>query len=307
MSTQQPVLLVVDDNKINQDLISKSLRGCDYVLDLANNGEEAWAKLKAAPDRYDAVLLDRMMPGIDGMEVLRRIKQDEKLKLLPVILQTAATFPEQIAEGLSAGAFYYLTKPYDFGVMRAVVATALRDRAARINEENDAYCMQMALQQLNEAFFTFNTVGEARKIATLMSSACPSREAVHMGLMELMLNAVEHGNLGISYEEKSQLIADNNLQAEVERRCTLPEYAGKLASISFKRLSGQLLFTIKDEGKGFDWEPYLEMDMNRMMDNHGRGIAMSRLASFSTLEYRGIGNCVEVSIALADTHSRLAA
>jgi DNA-binding response OmpR family regulator len=255
--------------------------------------------LQATPDRYDAVLLDRMMPGIDGMEVLRRIKLDPKLKVLPVIMQTAASFPEQIAEGLSAGAFYYLTKPYDLTVMLAVVATALRDRAARIVEANDADCMKQAMAHLDDAYFTFRTVSDARKIAALISIACPSRETAHMGLMELMLNAVEHGNLGISYDEKSLLIAEDRLQEELDRRQGLPEYQDKIATISFKRQDAQLLITISDQGKGFDWLPFLEMSMNRVMDNHGRGIAMSRMASFASLVYRGTGNSVDVTIELS--------
>jgi hypothetical protein len=117
-----------------------------------------------------------------------------------------------------------------------------------------------------------------------------------MGLMELMLNAVEHGNLGITYDEKSKLIAENGLQEEIERRLALPEYADRIATARFRRVGKSLIFTIKDEGQGFDWKSYLEMSLDRLMDNHGRGIAMSRSISFTHLEYRGKGNCVEATI-----------
>src|SRR5512139_1231298 len=159
MSKHQAVLLIVDDTPVNLLLITRFLEDCAYRLETANSGEEAWAMLQAAPDRYDAVLLDRMMPGMDGMEVLRRIKQDSRLKLLPVILQTAASFPEQLAEGLRAGAYYYLTKPFDREVLRAVVATAIRDGAERIVEAEDIDSMRLAIGQLKEALFTFRTPG----------------------------------------------------------------------------------------------------------------------------------------------------
>jgi CheY-like chemotaxis protein len=298
MSSQVPVLLIVDDTEVNQILIAEFLTGNNYAMEIASSGEEAWEMLQAAPDKYDAVLLDRMMPGIDGMEVLHRIKKDARLKLLPVILQTAVCFPEQVAEGLSAGAYYYLTKPYDRDVMRAVVATALRDRAARIAELNDVESVILALSKLNEAHFSFSTLDGARQIAGLISALCPARDAANMGLMELMLNAIEHGNLGITYDEKTTLIAEDRLQEEVRRRCALPEHAGKVATINFRREDKKLLFTIQDAGKGFDWMPFLEMSMARVMDNHGRGIAMSRMVSFTSLEYRGNGNCVDASITL---------
>ncbi len=296
MSTNQPVLLVVDDDPLNQIVISEFLDGFDYELVLANSGEEAWAKLQAEPDRFDAVLLDRMMPGIDGIEVLQRIKQDAQLKLLPVILQTASSMSEQVVEGLKAGAYYYLTKPFNADVLRVVVATALRDRAERIQGSEYAEYKQRALAHLDSAQFSFKTPADARHIAMLLASICPSRESANMGLMELMLNAIEHGNLGITYDEKSSLVAADDWHEEIEHRLTLPQYAQKSATASFRRDGKNLVFTIQDEGDGFDWTPYLEMSVERMMDNHGRGIAISRSMCFSHLEYRGTGNCVVATI-----------
>lgn len=296
MSHNQPTLLVVDDTRINQILICKYLQNANYQFEIANNGEEAWAMLQACPEKYDAVLLDRMMPGIDGMEVLRRIKKDSQLKFLPVIMQTTASSPEEIEEGMSAGAYYYLTKPYTSEVMRAVVSTALRDRAERLMESSSYETMCVAFRHLDQAYFTFHSTKEARQIAELVSNLCPSRDEAHMGLMELMLNAVEHGNLGITYDEKTVLISEDRLHTEVDYRLSLPEYAKKMASLQFERIDNNLVFTIKDQGQGFDWTQYLEMRLDRMMDNHGRGIAMSRSISFSNLEYLGNGNCVVATI-----------
>ena len=128
---RKPVLLIVEDEPILQMIITEILDGLGYELIVVESGEAAWDKLQAEPRLIDAVLLDKMMPGIDGIEVLRRIKQHEQLKGLPVILQTAACSPEQIAEGLFEGAFYYLTKPFKPEVLRALVANALRDNSLR--------------------------------------------------------------------------------------------------------------------------------------------------------------------------------
>lgn len=298
MSTHPPVLLVVDDEPLNLAVISEFLDGLGYELVLTDSGEAAWKMLLEEPSRFDAVLLDRMMPGMDGMEVLRRIKQDPLLKLLPVIMQTAASSPEQVAEGLKAGAFYYLAKPFKQGVLRAVVATALRDRADQVLETLHAKYKHLALGHLDEAHFTFSSTEDAHHIAALLSCLCPSQEAANMGLIELMLNAIEHGNLGISYEEKTRLITEDRLQEEIERRLAMPDYSGKVATVGFRRTGNNLIFTIKDQGTGFDWKVYLDMSLDRMMDNHGRGIAMSRSISFTKLEYRGNGSCVEATISL---------
>ncbi len=296
MRTRNPVILIVDDTPLIQLLISKFLEGCDYTLEFANDGEIACEKLFGNPGRYDAVLLDRMMPNVDGMEVLRRIKQDDRLKLLPVIFQTALTSPEDLAEGLNAGAYYYLSKPLKKSTVRAVLATALRERLGRISEEETFNFRKLALEALDEAQFTFKTVEGAMHIAELASSLCPSPETVRMGVLELMINAIEHGNLGITYDEKGQLISDEKLTEEIERRLALPENAHKKAVLKFSRLKEKIVFTIQDEGKGFDPEPYLEIRPERMMDNHGRGIAISCKLAFSELIYLGKGNCVQATV-----------
>jgi len=295
--TQRPItLLAVDDEPLNLEVIEEYLEGNNYRIVLADSGDAAWEKLQADPEGYDAVILDRMMPGMDGMEVLRRIKQDPQLKLLPVIMQTAATSPSQMAEGLEAGAYYYLAKPFDPLVMRTVVATALREHFEHDVEMQDAESRLHALAMLDEAALTLHTREEARMAALLLSSLCPSPQVVQMGLLELMLNAVEHGNLGITYEEKTQLIATARLQEEIARRQALPEFADKVVIVSFKRKGSKLVFNIADQGRGFDWRPYLEMRLDRMMDNHGRGIAMSRSVAFTNLQYLGRGNEVEATV-----------
>lgn len=296
MSSKQPIVLAVDDEPVNLEVISEFLDGQGYELVTATSGEQAWAMLQADPARYDAVLLDRMMPGIDGIEVLRRIKQDKALKLLPVIIQTAASAPEQVAEGLRNGAFYYLPKPFNAVVLQAIVATAIQDHAQYVLEKHDVEARLQATECLDDAMFTFRTPAQVVQIVSLLASLCPSREAAHMGLTELMLNAIEHGNLGITYDEKTELVAGNRLRDEVERRLALPEFSARSASVRFRRTGKSLIFNITDEGKGFDWQPFLEMSMDRLTHNHGRGIAMARSIAFTQVVYSGSGNRVEATI-----------
>ena len=80
---------------------------------------------------------------------------------------------------------------------------------------------------------------------------------------------------------------------EMDRRLVDPDFARRIATVEFVRNAGELRFIIRDQGKGFDWQQYLEMSPERAFDTHGRGIAMSKLLSFDKLEYRGCGNEVE--------------
>ena len=119
-----------------------------------------------------------------------------------------------------------------------------------------------------------------------------------MGLQELLLNAVEHGNLGIRYEEKTQLVLEDRWKNEVERRLELPQYRERQASVTYAKNTRTLTLTltIRDQGAGFDWRKYLEFDTKRAFDPNGRGIAMARMMGFDSMEYQGNGNQVVVKI-----------
>ena len=121
-------------------------------------------------------------------------------------------------------------------------------------------------------------------------------EKVVTGLSELLINAVEHGNLAITYQEKSDLNKSGTLMDEIESRLGMDKYKSKIVDVEFKKSGANIEVSITDEGEGFDWKLYLEMSPDRMMDNHGRGIAMAGLLSFDGLDYLGCGNSVRATI-----------
>lgn len=290
-------LLVVEDEPVNLDLLLENLQDEGYDADGVSSGEAAWQALIADRAHYDAILLDRMMPDMDGIEILKRIKEQPGLAEIPVIMQTGMAAPADIAEGLRAGAYYYLTKPFEAETMLAIVAAALEDRQRHLELKAEAQQAARTLLCLSSAEFIFRTPAEARDIATMAANAAPDPGRIVLGLSELLLNAVEHGNLGLTYDEKSALIADNRLHEEIARRLAHPDYAGREASLRFERHDRELTFLIRDQGRGFDWEQYLEIRPERAFDTHGRGIAMARMISFDHIEYHGCGNEVLAVVA----------
>ena len=294
MTEAQKNILVVDDEPLNLEIIAEYLGASNegYEWDTASNGEIAWRMLEQSPQKYYAILLDRMMPVMDGMQVLARIRTHPVLKEIPVILQTARSAKEDIEEGIKAGAYYYLTKPYQEEELLSIVRTAVHDhvRYRELRRELDSKNAVLALMHASR--FRYRTLEEARNLASILAQACPSPESTITGLVELMVNAVEHGNLGISYDEKGALNDAGGWEDEVRRRLQLPEYCDKQVDVDFSRQDGEIFITITDEGKGFDCEPYLEISAERGAHNHGRGIALARMISFERLEYLGKGNQV---------------
>jgi CheY-like chemotaxis protein len=284
-------VLVVDDNSLDRALLKVHLEKEGYQPSFATNGAEAMQILERDPEHFDVVLLDRQMPVMDGLEVLARMKDHPQLKMLPVILQTAFAQQEQILEGIRAGAYYYLTKPFNVPMLLSVVRTAANDYSEYKELRTHLRKEVETLRLLRHATFSIRTIDEARDLATVLANACPDPYTAVVGLTELLLNAIEHGTLGITYEEKSAL--DRNAwQLEVKRRSALPENASKCVDVAVDRHEQTIQFTIRDGGRGFDWARFLEIDPARAFDTHGRGIAMARRLSFASVEYQGCGNTV---------------
>lgn len=292
MTEKIPTILVVDDEIVNVRLMSHILNKQDYKISVAMNGVEAWDLLEKTPQGFDAVLLDRIMPGIDGLEVLKRMKKHDFLKTVPVIFQTAMNEEEEILEGIQAGAYYYLTKPYRKEKLLAVVKTAVADHTRYKSLQEEAYQTTDALHLLTKGHFELKSLDDVDNLATLLAKICPDPNRAVLGLWELMINAVEHGNLGISYQEKSELLKENLWRDEMDRRTRLPENALKKVTVEFERSAKDICFLIKDQGDGFDWKPFLKISPKRVFDTHGRGIAMAGNYSFDRIEYLGKGNNV---------------
>jgi CheY-like chemotaxis protein/anti-sigma regulatory factor (Ser/Thr protein kinase) len=295
-------LLIVDDEPLNLEILSEYFDGLNYHLTTASSGEAAWGILQE-DHSFDLILLDRMMPGLDGVELLKRIKAAPRLASIPVIMQTAASAPEQVREGLMAGALYYLTKPYEQASLIAIVRAALADTRSRRDLQQRLQDHVSALRLMQDAHFSFATLEEASRLALFLAHACPAPESAVLGLSELMINAVEHGNLGISYGEKSRLKRSDQWEQEVERRLALPENRQKLVEVNFSRNKGLIRIRIRDQGNGFDWRPYLDFDPQRVFDPNGRGIAMARLTCFDSLDYLDNGNTVVATLHAPETRS----
>ncbi len=119
-----PRILIVDDNETNRDILRTRLRPQGYELMEAADGEEALSA--ARQHQPDLILLDVMMPKIDGVGVCRELKSDAGLPFIPIVLVTAKADSKDVVAGLEAGADEYLTKPVDQAALVARVKSMLR-------------------------------------------------------------------------------------------------------------------------------------------------------------------------------------
>ena len=120
---QDARVLVVDDNEMNRDILARRLSRIGLNVDTAEDGNTGLDKILTG--EYNLIMLDIMMPDIDGIEVLKRTREFFSKTELPVIMATAKDEGADLAEALSLGANDYVTKPLDFKVVRARVDNVL--------------------------------------------------------------------------------------------------------------------------------------------------------------------------------------
>lgn len=297
-------VLAVDDEPFDLLLIDRYLSRSGFQVTRANSGAHGLRILeRCGTDLPEVILLDRMMPEMSGIEFMELLAANPLLRDIPVIMQTGLSDPEQIAFGIAKGARYYIAKPFTGEVLVSMVRAAVGDYRQLRSLRNATAENSLSRALLRGARYELRTLAEARILATHLSEFFPHPQRVVFGIVEMLVNAVEHGNLGVNYEEKSALLRSGGWEAEINRRLEMPEYRERRVRVDLRRDTDCVVLKITDEGAGFDWKPYLEIQPDRVFDLHGRGIAMSRMTSFDAVEFRGCGNEVELVVNCSDEHA----
>jgi class 3 adenylate cyclase/CheY-like chemotaxis protein len=162
-------ILIVDDNEANRDILEARLKVHGYELLQAADGEEALAAVQR--DHPDLILLDVMMPKLDGVEVCRRIKGDATLPFTPIILVTSKSDTKDVIAGLDAGADEYLTKPVDQAALVARVKSVLRVKA--LHDQVQAQAADLAAWNRTLEQRVAEQLGEIERVGRLKRFLSP--------------------------------------------------------------------------------------------------------------------------------------
>lgn len=147
---------------------------------------------------------------------------------------------------------------------------------------------------------TFRTLDEATDAASEVAASCPDPTLAAIGINELLVNAIEHGNLELTYADKSRLGNHQAWAEEIEHRLRDPRYSHRFARVTLERRATELVISVHDQGPGFDAGPYFEFDRDRLHHHHGRGIALARHLCFDDLTFHDGGRQAVAIISLGD-------
>ena len=154
-----PLILIVDDSEANRDILARRLEASGYQLATAVDGEDALERARTLLP--DLILLDVMMPKLDGLEVCRRLKGDPSLPFMPIILVTARSDTKDVVRGLDVGGDDYLTKPVDQSALVARVRSMLRIKELHDTVQEQARVLAAQSTELEQWNRTLETrVGE---------------------------------------------------------------------------------------------------------------------------------------------------
>ena len=288
------LLRTTSADEYNIEIVTEFLEGKDFEIFIALDGVEAWKIIELEKENFDVILLDRMMSKLSGAEFMSKLKKTPIYAKVPVVVQTAAATAVNIKEGMRAGVFYYLTKPYDANQLLNIIYFAV----AAFNEQY-LKCEKLLNTKrcsLQDSEFSFATIEEAKELAQMVAASFLHSEKVVLGLFELMANAVEHGNLGISYDEKKEALLANTYIDELQNRYLHYKHTSRKAKLKIEDWDECFYIHIIDQGSGFDWKSFNTFDPKRLNDPNGRGIMLASTC-FKSLEYKGLGNhvvcCVE--------------
>lgn len=285
-------IFVLEDEEIMSDLIENSLEALGHQVITCSMIHEARELFDNEPMKFDALILDRNLPDGDSIELAKELQGKSLTSKIPIIFNTNLSKSGQVLEGMGVGAFWYLTKPTPPSILQAVVTNAVdtyRVYQAGVEKQK---LLEGMLSYLNKSEFAFHTHSEARQLAESLSLMFPDAERALLGVTELLLNAVEHGNLSISYSEKTDGLVRGYFDQLIQERQSDPVLGKRKVRVEIHKGAHRTQIQIQDEGAGFDWREYLEISPDRIFDPHGRGIVMSKAISFDKLEFIGKGNIV---------------
>ena len=280
-------VLIVDDQDILRSLLVKFMVRAGFEPIEAPNGRKAVELYRIS--RPEVVLSDIMMPEMDGLTLLHEIKNVDRDAV--VILMTGYGNEDILLEALRGGAVNFFKKPFDFTEIIEVVRSVVRHReevdttpfySPHLVEESKRFEITAADSYVQPII---------NQIALQVAGIVPETEIINLkiGIEEMIKNAAEHGNLGISFEEKNKALETGSFGELLQSKLSLGKNSRKKIVVSSSLDPGGLTVVIRDEGEGFDWRSLPELSAETLLRCNGRGIFLTKIY-YDEVRYNEAGN-----------------
>ncbi|MCP9469105.1 MAG: ATP-binding protein [Nitrospira sp.] len=289
-------VLLVNPSRDLQAGLARDAERLGFTLISASNPSEAVASFEREPP--DVVVTDLFSSDEGGLALIQELRS--RGEICPVVVVSSETSGPTVAKAFQAGATDYLQKPIvteEFARVLTRVRRSGRQDAAPLS----------ALLGFEQRLVLASDAASVEEMVFWLTqmTAMMVPETVRVGLrgalQELLLNAVEHGNLEISHDEKKQAVAEGRYDALLSERSARPVFRDRCVVVEVSCPPGarRLQYRIRDQGKGFDWRTMLSRkpDWIGLAEGSGRGLLLVR-SLFPDLTYNGQGNEVTFTVPL---------
>ena len=283
-------ILIIDDEDSIRKMLSIALKEKGYNVFEASNGLEG---LRVFKDKEpEIVITDVKMPEMSGIQVTKEIK---KLNYdVDVIIITGYGSEDLVIESLRVGASNFIKKPIllseRYKILEDIVLKRESKKRAEVAKDIVTYEKKKCIignditkiwSIVNQIFF--NITPFVKKTAY---------EGLRIGLYEIIINAIEHGNLGITYDEKNNALNSNTYMDILDKRIDMAEKVNKKVEITSTFDNNNFQIEVKDDGSGFDYQnipsPH---DPDKILQAHGRGVFLTSIY-YDEVKYIDPGNKV---------------
>lgn len=285
-------ILIIDDEDALRKMLRIALTERGYTVFEASNGVEGIEVFRNTSPGI--VLTDVNMPEMNGIEMTRKIKEINEDS--DIIIMTGFGTEDLVIDAIRAGASNYIKKPLQFTELFSILDSIAFKREARkryevakdvVEYEEKKIVMDNNMEKIwgvvNQVFYNVsNSEGQV------------SIEGLKLGLYEIIVNAVEHGNLEISYDEKKKALHENSYSDLLAERIKKANRSGKSVTVRSIFDRKKIEISVTDCGKGFDYSNLPDhSDPENILSAHGRGILLATVY-YDIVEYKHPGNSVKL-------------
>lgn len=285
-------VLIVEDDFASRELLKIFVEKEKHECKTADSGELGLTLFKQY--NPDVIISDVRMAGMSGIDLLKAIRSDAKDVI--IIIVTGHGNEELALEALENGANNYIKKPIDLADLRQLLRRF--KSLLELKEVTEALKRNITDRQISLEVPTDTQIVPSlvKFLVEKTNNMFDESELVHLelGLSELLVNSIEHGNLDITREDKAESLQKNTFQSLIAERMANEQYKMRKIHISFRSNVQECEWLIQDEGAGFDFNNIADPTSERFLHElHGRGIFLSKL-QFDDFQYLDKGNVVRV-------------
>ncbi|HEY7646840.1 MAG TPA: hypothetical protein VH858_17495 [Hyphomicrobiales bacterium] len=300
LSVTAPFILIISRTGEPNCKLDDQLRRLGYQVSHLREELDVLQTFDAQSGTVAAVILDWRSDEPKDRGFAEALAYQSSQTGLPVLTLAAASRVEDIQLAFEAGLSKLVTAPCQLGDLKTALDALAKRRRVDRDAGNDArFSDSMALMETCK--FRFRTPEDVEQLVPLIARIFPKPERAAPGIFELMMNAIEHGNLEIGYDRKADWVAAGIYQQELRKRLDMMPYAGRWAEVSINRRTDGVMIVIMDQGCGFCWQDLVANEGAAAPDVAAEpechGLAKAKRECFDALRFNQFGNQVTAFVA----------